>query len=310
MRRGDRQELISRWDHFWFASCPTPALDLVRIFFGLTVLQFLTGLWGLYRLKDLSPRFPRSPVFESALLYRGVPMPYPGLSWLPKAAPNLQFHLELMLLILAVCMTVGLASRYVIPLLSIGFTYLFFQTQWNYHHHSFLVVLVLAVLSFAPCGEHFGVDAALARKKLASQSVFPLRLIQVLVIILYGFSFLSKLRHGWVEGSAISLLAEGGRIRGPLGRLALDLGGPQAMGVATVAAEGLVFVGLMKRRFRLSAIVLGVILHLSVDAVMDVGTFSYEMIALYFSFFGFVNGGENNVLAGSSNLENSANSVA
>jgi len=217
VRRGDKQELISEWDHFWFANCPTPALDLVRIFFGLTVLQFLTGLWGLYRLKDLSPRFPRSPVFESALLYRGVPMPYPGLSWLPKIAPNLQFHLELMLLILAVCMTIGLASRYVIPLLSIGFSYLFFQTQWNYHHHSFLVVLVLAVLSFATCGKHFGVDAALARKKPASQSVFPLRLIQVLVIILYGFTFLSKLRRGWVDGSAISLLAEGGRTFGAPG---------------------------------------------------------------------------------------------
>lgn len=274
-----------RWNRFWFSQVPTHSFALLRIFFGLVTLMSVTGLWGLFRVGDLRMRFPRDPVFAIGGLHDGVAMPYPGLSWLPVPAPGVYSVLETLVLFLVVLMIVGLATRVVVPALALTFTYLFLTTQWNFHHHTFLMAIVLVVLATTRCGDHYSIDAVLrGRRDPGPSSVLPLRLLQVLVVQLYVFTYLSKVGSGWLTGDVIVMLANEGRIRGALAPLVLDTVGPQAMGVATVVAEGFIAIGLLHPRMRQAALFVGVLLHLGIDALMDVGTFSYQMLALYIVF--------------------------
>lgn len=276
------EDLARRWNRFWFEPTFTHSLGIVRIYTGTALVLYLTGLWGLYRLDDLQARLPRSDVFHLKELAGTPRLPYPGLGWLPVPGEAAYDLLQMLLLILAVMMLVGLGTRVVVPATALLFGYLFLTNQWSYHHHSFLMLIVLAILSFSRCGEHHSLDARLRdRPAIERASPLPLRLLQTLIPLIYVFTFLSKANGAWWSGLTIELFDSDGRLEGPVAGAAVDLVGYRLMGAATVAAEGFLAVGLWFRETRRAAIAVGVALHLGIDAMMDVGTFSYQMLALY-----------------------------
>ncbi|MCA9438403.1 MAG: hypothetical protein KC978_21640, partial [Candidatus Omnitrophica bacterium] len=98
----------------------------------------------------------------------------------------------------------------------------------------------------------------------------------------------SKLNHGWLSGKIFDVFKESGSFYGHISPWILDHFSYQALGLITVGTEIFLVFGLWIPRVRILAILAGVGLHLGIDSMMGVGSFSYQMIALYVAFlFGF-----------------------
>ena len=280
------ESLLERWNHYWFAPAPVYNLCLIRAFLGFVLLLKLTGTWGLYRFYRLRAHFPRRDEFEVGEMLETWRMPFPGLEWLPVPSTWGFARMEELLLVLAVLMTVGLFSRAVVPLTALLFNYLLLLSLWNFHHHVFCLSITLTILAFTPCGRHLSLDALLAGRgrRLLTTTILPLRLIQTQVCVIYAFTFLSKLNGGWLDGTIFEILNESGRMRGPFAEMMTSLISYQVIGMGTVFAEGMLASCFLIPRLRRIAILVGIGLHVGIDATMSVVTFSYQMMILYIAF--------------------------
>jgi hypothetical protein len=275
------------WQRFWFERRTTKAISLVRILFGVTLLMKLTGVWGLYRVGSaVSIGLPLHEFSSpSEYVLDGYRLPVPGFWWLPVPTFE-QFRLiEDVQLLLCVALIAGALTRVVAPLLTLALVYPFLLSQFLYNHHLMLFILVVGVLSIAPCADHYSVDAKLRGTAAhALRSVYSLRLLQVLVTLVYLFSALAKSSGGWLSGGVLEAVDATGRIRGPFSEVILTVVSFRLLAIGTFLIEWLLVFGLWVPRIRRWVAVAGVVLHLSIDGMMDVGTFSYEMIALYVVF--------------------------
>jgi hypothetical protein len=273
------------WNRFWFEPVHTHALGLLRLFFGLVMTLRALKVYGLYRIGDMRPALPRYE-YDLEEIYGAFTMPWPKFDWLP--APTLWWYerIDEVGLLLLVLFTVGLFTRVVAPLLAGIFAYVFLATQLNYYHHVWCYTLVFAILAFSPCGERYSLDSYLRGKSMPRprRSVLPLRLIQVLMTLLYGFTFVSKLNPGYLSGRIMFLFHEAGSIEGPFYGPVLELLGYKGLAWFTLAAEGLVPLAIWFPRLRLPAIWVGCMLHLGIDMMMSQRTFSYQMMTLYIVF--------------------------
>jgi predicted DCC family thiol-disulfide oxidoreductase YuxK len=276
----------NRWTCLWFDLGSTQVLALLRIFVGLTFLQKLTGFHNFFSSFRWTVRLPRHAFSKTSSYYiDAFRLPVPGFEWLP--APSLQVYrgIEVALLILALCFIVGLFTRMVGPIMAVLWTYLFLLSQFNYSHHVFTFVLVLLVLGFSRCGDHYSLDAYLfgAGRTPPRRPVTSLRMIQVLVSVIYLFGALAKFSGGWMDGGFIEDMYRTNRMNGALAGLA-PMMGYAVLGSSTIIIETLLVFGLWVPRLRALSWWLGVALHLGIDTMMGVTTFSTQMMALYIAF--------------------------
>lgn len=273
------------WNRYWFQPVWLHSLGLVRFWFGVTLLLRMTDVTGLWRIDQWRAGFPARPVFPSAAL-GDWKMPYSWLRWQPWPEPWVTEWLETLLLIAALLMTIGLATRLSALVTATIFTYLFFLSQWNYYHHMLLFVIGLWVLALSPCGEHFSVDAS-ARSALRPPRKhwrLPLSLLQVLVAAIYLFTVIWKFNPAWLTGQVMENFEAIGAVRGPFAPIMLRIFGHQGLSLGTLAVEGSLPVLLFIPATRRLAIWFGLILHLMIDATMAVNSYSYQMMVLYIAF--------------------------
>ena len=282
--------ITAAWNRFWFAPTPAHSLCLLRIFFAATFVMRMTGLHGLWRVDELTMALPKRGIFPVGSMLGGWRMPYPVLEWLLPLPGAWQLaRIEELLLILGVLLMVGLWTRYAAPLLAGLLTYVFLLSMWNYHHHMLLFVIVFWILAFSPCARHFSLDARLRDpdRPQPPMSAMPLRMIQVLVCVLYLFTFLWKCNASWLDGTIMRIFHDAGSMQGLFIDAFDQLGVVppyRAMGLATLAIEGAFVLLIWPRRPRAVMLWLGVMLHLGVDALMHVNTYSYQIMALYIAF--------------------------
>ena len=119
------------------------------------------------------------------------------------------------------------------------------------------------------------------------QPIGPLRLLQYQVCLIYFSSGVSKFSSQlWRDGSAIYYALSHNVVQ----RFPLDVVPPSLQGVATLATYGtlifeLAFPFLVAwRRTRVVTLLAGVVLHLGVWVVLEIGPFSWVMIATYIAF--------------------------
>jgi hypothetical protein len=283
--------LRGAWDRFWFTPASTETLGVVRAAIGFTFVLKMIGTWGLYRGWDgLKLRLPH----HEKLAHGAFRLPVPGFEWLPPLDAATLAQGEALVLGLAVLFTVGLFTRLAGALLTGCIAYWLLISQWNYLHHVNTYVWIFALLTLGPCGDHFSADALLRRglARLRGQPapappvrpVLHQRMLQVFIAILYITTTIGKLTPAWIDGTFMGSLAAQGWLKGPWKSALLQTVPPSVMGWWTLFAEGLLGIGLWHPKSRRVAAWCGVTLHLGIDLVMNVTTFSYLMISSYLAF--------------------------
>lgn len=279
--------MIRAWDRFWFAPEPVDTRCLLRFYLGLVAVLRLTGMHGLWQPFTWTLGAPAHR-YSDETFHRGpFALPWPWLEGMPPPPLWVHHTLETAMLLLAVCFMLGVAARLTGPLLAAGWLFFIGLTQLNYHHHLWVLALAIGVVGLSRCDERFSLPAwfrGAAAAPPPPRTRLPRRLLQALVVIIYAFTFLAKCNEGWLHGDVLRALHAADMIKGPFAPLVVDLLGFRLLSWFTLFAESSIPLALCVPRLRGAAIALGLALHLGIDAMMPVYTFSYTMLTLYIAF--------------------------
>ncbi len=172
---------------------------------------------------------------------------------------------------------------------------------------SVVLNILLAWTVFLPLGVRFSVDslrASLRARQETSQAALnerqdPPRVVAPVVslavtalllqwAVIYGFNALQKNGAPWRDGTAVYYFLQQDRLVTGFGawlRGVLPLGGIKVLTFATLAIEGALPLLLLSpwrpHVTRLVAFALVVVLHLSIDSVLQLGSFSWAMLVVF-----------------------------
>jgi hypothetical protein len=264
------------WDRFWFEEIPADIFSLLRILFGLA------GLFGLVGLLDV-------PLFWSCdglVASRG--------DSLCQSIGNLYPYLILCFVITSfAAMAVGFSTRLAV---ACSFWSVFLLASWNdlplSAAHQVLRA-VLFCLVWADSGRRWSLDAWLNRRSGPTDAstqngvpIWPLRLLQIQVATVYLVTALWKVNNlMWRDGSALHYIFENPQF--PRFSVFASPVWDSWMTLATYAtlAWELSFAFLLLHpRTRRWTLALGIVIHLGMWATMELGPFSWIMLASYVAF--------------------------
>lgn len=247
------------------------AAGLARIIIGVAaLLQAVDAASGLGNILDESklqvPRFAWLPVITSAQLPLFIAL------WL----------------IAAVAFIAGWRTRISGALLTLILIYSITLDEQAYSNHTYLLVLVVALLTLAGCGGRFSIDAAVGR---ASPTVprWPLVLIQIQLSIVYFFAAVSKINLLYISGALISVnMSRGWLVSLPdaLDRWQVIM----PLAIISIVVELSMAFALWTRRYRSAGIVTGVVLHtmifltFPVESRLPLAVFGLVMFGMYVPF--------------------------
>jgi hypothetical protein len=276
---------MQRWWHeLWFARIPPHIYSLLRIAFGALALFHLIALSDVdaYWVPDgLIPASSHQAVSARIIAWglgRDV-----GIAWL------------VVEIACFTAMTIGFRTTASVAL---SFVAGIGEMWWNSLPLSaaFQIVLnVIFCLLWADCGAVWSVDAYLQRRsrerdRVASQggleAIWPLRLIRYQVALVYFATAIWKLQNPiWRNGTALHDILRGSVFpRLPFtAPPALD-GVLRAATYATLGWELLFPLLLLNRTSRRVALGSGVVIHLAMGVVFELGLFSPVMLATYLAF--------------------------
>ena len=272
--------MTARWRGFWFRDAPPHLFALLRILFGLL------GLLSTLAVADFAT------FWDPAGLVSGS-----ATSAVSEGGDALGRTVGVALLVALLgsyaAMTVGYRSHLAVSLAFLGSVA---QSQWNELPLSAAHEVqrsVLFALIWADCGVVWAVDARrpLRTTKLPDstdhrQPVWPLRLIQIQVAVIYASSGLWKLAgQQWRHGETLHYVLNNNVFRRFPDGLPVSLE-PAAM-VATYVTLiwELGFAPMLCFRWtRRVALALGVALHAGMWITLELGQFSAVMLAAYCAF--------------------------
>jgi uncharacterized membrane protein YphA (DoxX/SURF4 family) len=257
--------LVQAWNEFWFRPQSTATLALLRI-----VVGGLTVVWTLVLTSDFDTFFGPGGV---------------------AAGPRLVPLLAGLLLVAAICLTIGFRTRLAAATVLGCFLVLYRVNPLIWNTGDTLLRHLVLFLALSPAGAALSLDSA--RRGGGRQWEFPrrapwaLRLIQVQVALMYTVSFTSKLRGAtWRHGTAVSYVL---RIA-PDQRFALPTAITSSVTWAhvltwgTLAVEGAIPLLVWNRRTRPWVLAAGAALHLSIDLTLRTGFFTWIVLASYVAF--------------------------
>jgi vitamin K-dependent gamma-carboxylase-like protein len=268
------------WHSFWFQCEPMYTLGLVRMAFG--VLAVLWTIWLLPVLNDL--------LGPDGVVPTQPPMPYMWGIFELWSSSQAIFLGWAVLLVASIALTVGWHSRLAAVLVFILILSFQRRDPWVFNAGDVVVRIEALLLALSPCGAALSLDQ---RRKSGSfwsaesRPVWPVRLLQVQMSIIYLAAFQTKLSgETWLQGTAVSYtlrLDDMQRWPAPdwftTNALMMNL-----VTWGTLAIELALAVLIWNRRFRSWVLVAGVVLHLIIDAHILIGIFSYAMLVLYLAW--------------------------
>jgi hypothetical protein len=281
MGPGVFRTVTNRWERFWFEDVPSEAVAVVRLAIGTAGLISLVGFipvetfWSPDGIAPVpEPGGLRSYLLESGFSAWGA--------WLIFGVLAVSFT----------CMILGLFTSVAVASCFLGSV---FQTHWNplplTSGHTVLVA-VLFCLIWSDCGARLSLDGWRRQQRSvrdrARQPIWPLRLIQIQVAIVYLTSGLFKLlAPAWRSGAAVHY-ATGHNV---YGRVFHVYAWPPSLDwtltlltYATLLWELSFPLLLVHRTTRGAALAAGVAIHGGIWATMEIGPFSWMMIATYSAF--------------------------
>lgn len=282
VRPDSRPAPIAAWRRFWFTEVPPHVYALTRIALGLSGCALLSTRTDLAAFWDLSG-------FVPVEVGRAAPLK----QWL--IASGFAVIAGRALFAFAACtfamMTLGIWARITVPL---AFAVALFTHSWNYLPMTGADSALrgfLFCLMWADSGAVWSVDAWRRRTRgdalpIANISIAPLRLMRFQLAIIYLSAGLYKIDSPvWRNGSAVYYV-----LNSNIHQRIPYFVPPEfeivntMLTYATLLWElGFAFM-LWFRPTRRVALVLGVLIHLGMFSLMEVGAFHLVMLASYIAF--------------------------
>lgn len=272
-----------RWSRFWFEPQATSTLAVVRILFGLVVLE-----WSLTLLPDLHTFFspqgvlPRQPVYN-----------LPGV-WTPlslSASFSAEIAIYVALVVASVCLIIGVGSRIASVIVWLGVLAFTRRNPYVFNSGDEYLRVVAFYLALTPATASLSLARWVRHRRefweFPRRSLWGLRLLQVQVSIVYLSAFWDKLRSGplWNDGTALSYILRIGDVRRfptpvfPTNGVLINL-----MTYGSLAMEFALGVLVWNKRLRPWVLVLGIVFHLTIDYSIRVGSFSFVAIVALIAF--------------------------
>ncbi len=277
---------LQAWNAFWFSPVQTSTLALLRIGFGLIVLFWTISLGhDVLAFYSTDGIVPSQPDFGAS----GEDGSWGLLGRFESDGAVIALYV--VLLVAAICLTIGLGTRLAALLVFVGLISFSRRNPWVLNSGDALLHVIAFYFLIAPSGAALSVDRWLRARsrfwEFPLRSGWPLRLLQVQVSILYLTAAWDKTAgNTWREGSAVSYALRIGDLeRFPVPSFVVDsLLISNALTYGTLAIELSLGVLVWNRVLRPWVLLLGVSLHLGIDYAVRVGFFSYAVIALYLVF--------------------------
>ncbi len=273
---------LETWQRFWFREAETSTFALIRIAFGVVVVAWTISLApALYSFFDDGGILPTYPDGGAGAW---------GLLQLDSSAAAVT-TLYLLLLVGALCLVFGFKTRLAAVVVFVCLISFGRRNPWVLNSGDLLIFVLAFYLMFAPSGAALSVDRWLEAKsrfwEFPRRSLWPLRLIQVQVSLLYFFAVWEKLRgETWNDGTAVSYafrLEDLERFPVP-GFVTDSLLLVNLLTYGTLAVELAVAILVWNGRLRPWVLLLGVMLHLGIAYAVRVGFFSYAALVGYIAF--------------------------
>jgi hypothetical protein len=271
------------WNSFWFTPAETSTLALYRIAVGIIVVGWTLALApSLYAFYSRDGILPTYPDYEGSLAW-GL------LEWFPGNAAVTIIYFALLLA--SICVLVGFGTRVATLIVFVCMVSFAHRNPWVLNSGDLLVQLLVFYLLLAPAGDGLSVDRWLRRDRqfweFSHRAIWPLRLVQVQVSILYIAAVWDKVRGTtWNDGTAVSYALRIGDLeRFPIPGFVTDsLILANLMTFGTLAIEFALAILVWNRVLRPWVLLLGVMLHLGIDYGVRVGFFSWAVLVAYVAF--------------------------
>jgi Vitamin K-dependent gamma-carboxylase len=276
------QRPVAAWQRFWFDPRETSSLALFRIAFGLVVTAWTAtqapDLLAFYGPHGILPEPPD-----------GGPGSWGVLSVWPSSGAVV--GLFAVTLTAAVCLTVGLFPRIAAVLVWIGVVSFEHRNGLVGNSGDGLIRNLAFFCALAPSGAALSVDRLRKARdrfwEFPARAPWALRLVQLQLSIGYLSAVWSKSGNQlWRDGTAVSYalrIADVHRAPTP-GFVTSSVVLVELLTYGTLALELALGVLVWNRVARPWVLLLGVVLHLSIDASILVGFFSLAMLAGYLAF--------------------------
>jgi hypothetical protein len=217
----------------------------------------------------------------------------PYAAWYPELPRAVHVGLLLLGAVSAVAMSLGLLTRLATATTFAVVAYNLFLSTTHFHNNRAYLVIVLALLTLAPCGRELSLDAWVRRRRGQppldrSAPAWPLWLLRFECAAVYGASGLSKLLDpDWFGGTVTwgRVVQAREELNGwPLPDWALsvltDRGFHTGAAKLIVLTELFIAAGLSWRRTRYAAVWAAVGFHVGIQVSASVEVFSYLGIAV------------------------------
>jgi len=268
------------WQSFWFQPQPMYTLGVVRMAFGALAI-----LWGLWLL----------PMRDGLLDANGVTPTQPSTAhaWGLFAVWNTNGAMLIGIVVLvlaAFALLVGWHSRLAAILVFILIMSFERRIPLAFNSGDALVRIEALFIAISPSGAALSLDQRRTTGSFWSAQTrpnWPIRLLQVQLSIIYIAAAQVKLSgEPWLHGNAVSYvlrLEDMQRVIAPewfaTNALAMNM-----LTWGTIAVELAVGILVWFPRFRPWVLAAGVLMHLLIDAYVQVGIFSYAMFVMYFAW--------------------------
>jgi HTTM domain len=275
--------VVEGWNGFWFRPVEASPFVLFRLAFGLVAVGYTISLApALFAFYSDDGILPAQPTYKGTLAW-GL------LGWFPSDGAVVLFYF--LLLIASIALLVGLQTRlaaivFFVCLISFGR-----RNPWVLNSGDLLVQVLAFYMLFMPAGLAVSVDRWLKEPRglwdFPARAIWPLRLVQVQVSILYIAAVWAKVRGvTWNDGTAVSYAFRIEDIaRFPVPSFVTDsLVISNLLTFGTLAVELSIGMLVWNRVLRPWVLLLGVGLHLGIDYAVRVGFFSYAVLVAYVAF--------------------------
>jgi hypothetical protein len=270
------------WQRFWFRDVETSTLAILRISFAIIVvawtISLAPALYSFFGEDGILPAYPDGGTGAWGLLQ---------LSSSPAAITVLY----LFLLLGALCLLFGFKTRVAAVVVFVCLVSFARRDPWVLNSGDLLIFVLAFYLMLAPSGGALSVDRWLRSRshfwEFPRRSLWPLRLIQVQVSLLYFFAVWAKLRgETWNDGTAVSYAFRIEDLeRFPVPGFVIDsLLMVNLLTYGTLAVELGLAILVWNGKLRPWVLLLGVMLHLGIDYAVRVGFFSYAALVAYIAF--------------------------
>ena len=288
---------------YWFGKLDTRPLSLFRLFFACLLIK--NAIYNIPLAGDFFSDFgylPRLVLFDSLVrTSRFSIMDSISHTWMAVG-------FFMIWIVVALCLLLGYRTKL--------FSIINFVIVLSVHERNVYILngadTVIRILSFwimfVPLGNYYSIDAlskrfALYRKssnikdlrvndKLHTTFVFPVRMIQLQISIIYLFSFFEKMKgESWKNGEALYYALQLKSLTLPTGDWVFEitpLWVMSALSYFTLAVEALfvflVFFPIGQPFFKLVALGMGASFHISIALTMSIRDFSLVMLISYLIF--------------------------